>query len=267
MGPTGTPPARRCAIVGDRRLAGLLAPRGMGACRRFRRCRVPRRKDSWTPASAGRLRRRFDGGARRTIASWLPRRRASLIDLPSAVTSRHGDHRGHPVPVGGTSHPRWPAVRLQPPRDRERDRFSAQTPSGQRTAVAYARRGSTPAGHQRRPSAARCAGRHRRRKPARALVPRRRSRSGLPRPELQVSWRAGTRTVARVDAFFPGDLVVELAGHGTHSCRAQLQRDEQRRTELTLRGFRVITFTYNDVRDRPSWVIARLRDALGLWAA
>ncbi|MEP7112529.1 MAG: DUF559 domain-containing protein [Ilumatobacteraceae bacterium] len=43
---------------------------------------------------------------------------------------------------------------------------------------------------------------------------------------------------------------------------AQRQRDEQRRTELTLRGFRVLTFTYDDVRDRANWVIARLRDAL-----
>ena len=43
--------------------------------------------------------------------------------------------------------------------------------------------------------------------------------------------------------------------------------DEQRRTELTLRGLRVITFTYGDVRDRPDWVIARLREAFALLAA
>jgi len=55
---------------------------------------------------------------------------------------------------------------------------------------------------------------------------------------------------------------VELAGHGTHSIRLQRQRDAQRHTELTLRGLRVLTFTYEDVRDRPAWVIARLREAL-----
>lgn len=69
------------------------------------------------------------------------------------------------------------------------------------------------------------------------------------------------------DAFFPAGLVVEVAGHGTHSSRRQVQRDEQRRTELTLRGFRVITFTYNDIRDRLGWVLIQLRAALALAAS
>jgi hypothetical protein len=86
--------------------------------------------------------------------------------------------------------------------------------------------------------------------------------AGLPRPNVQMTFRSGSRVVARVDAFFPGGLVVELAGHGTHSSRSQRQHDAQRHTELTLRGFKVLTFTYDDVRDRPDWVIARLRDAL-----
>ena len=91
--------------------------------------------------------------------------------------------------------------------------------------------------------------------------------AGLPRPELQRVWRDGSRTVARVDAFFPGGLIVELSGHATHSSRRDRQRDEQRRTELTLRGNRVITFTYDDVRDRPEWVVARLLDAIALAAS
>lgn len=86
--------------------------------------------------------------------------------------------------------------------------------------------------------------------------------AGLPRPDLQKTFRSDSRVVARVDAFFPDDLVVELAGHGTHSSRSQRQRDAERHTELTLRGLKVLTFTYEDVRDRPGWVIARLRDAL-----
>ena len=89
--------------------------------------------------------------------------------------------------------------------------------------------------------------------------------SGMSRPVLRKSFRDGTRTVARVDAYFPG-LVVELAGHGTHASRRQRQIDAQRHTELTLRGLRVLTFTYEDIRDRPSWVIARLREALALSA-
>ena len=88
--------------------------------------------------------------------------------------------------------------------------------------------------------------------------------AGLPPPITQKTYRAGTRVVARVDAEFPGGLIVEVAGHGTHSTRQQIQVDEQRRTELTLRGKRVITFTYDDVRYRPAWVAQQLRAALQL---
>jgi hypothetical protein len=88
----------------------------------------------------------------------------------------------------------------------------------------------------------------------------------IDRPVLQKTFREGTRTIARVDAYFPGGLVVELSGHGTHASRRQRQIDAQRRTELTLRGLRILTFTYEDVRDRPDWVIGQLREALAMAA-
>ena len=84
----------------------------------------------------------------------------------------------------------------------------------------------------------------------------------IARPILQKTYRDGTRTVARIDAYFPSGIVVEVSGHGTHATRRQRQIDAQRHTELTLRGLRVLTFTYEDIRSRPSWVIARLREAL-----
>jgi very-short-patch-repair endonuclease len=87
-------------------------------------------------------------------------------------------------------------------------------------------------------------------------------RAGLARPTTQRVVRDGSRTLARVDFEFPGGLVVEVAGHGTHATRRQRQVDAQRLTELTLRGFRVLTFTYEDVRDRPDWVLARLTQGL-----
>jgi len=90
--------------------------------------------------------------------------------------------------------------------------------------------------------------------------------AGLPRPSLQVTYRTGGRTIARVDAEFPGGLVVEVMGHATHSSRSQLQRDAQRTTELTLRGKRVLSFTFNDIRDRPEWVVSMLRAALRMTA-
>jgi hypothetical protein len=86
--------------------------------------------------------------------------------------------------------------------------------------------------------------------------------AGMPRPMLQKVYRTDGRTVARVDAEFPGGLVVEVAGHGTHATRRQRQSDAQRHTELTLMGRRVLTFTYEDLRDRPAWVARTVAEGL-----
>ncbi len=86
--------------------------------------------------------------------------------------------------------------------------------------------------------------------------------SGLPRPVTQRVYRSDRRTIARVDAEFPGGLIVELAGHGTHSSRQQRARDAERQVELTVRGKRWIAFTYEHVRDRPGWVAGQLRQAI-----
>lgn len=91
--------------------------------------------------------------------------------------------------------------------------------------------------------------------------------AGLPRPQLQRVFRDKGRTVARVDAYFPGGLVVEVAGHATHSTRRQRQHDEQRRTELILRGETVITFTYDDLDERLQWVATMIAAALAAIAA
>jgi hypothetical protein len=88
--------------------------------------------------------------------------------------------------------------------------------------------------------------------------------AGISRPLLQKTYRDGTRVVARADAYFPGGLVVEVSGHGTRATGRQRHVDAQRHTELTLRGLRVLTFTYEDVRDRPGWMIRRLCEALAM---
>lgn len=87
---------------------------------------------------------------------------------------------------------------------------------------------------------------------------------GLPRPQMRVICRAERGFAARLDAKFDCGLVVELEGHATHSLRRQRQHDEERRTRLTLQGHRVIVFTYNDIRNRPDWVLAQVRTALTL---
>jgi hypothetical protein len=86
--------------------------------------------------------------------------------------------------------------------------------------------------------------------------------AGLARPALQVDQRDGTRLIARVDTLFGTQLVIEVEGHATHSSRRQRQADEQRRTELTLRGKQVLVFTYSDVVGRPEWTGSRVREAL-----
>lgn len=90
--------------------------------------------------------------------------------------------------------------------------------------------------------------------------------AGLPRPVLQRVYRDGFRTVARVDATFPGGFLVEVEGHATHSSRQQRRHDEQRRTEMTLRGQRFVVFTFGDVTDRPDWVAAQVRRVVALSA-
>lgn len=91
-------------------------------------------------------------------------------------------------------------------------------------------------------------------------------RAGLPRPTMRVVCRAEGGFAARLDARFPGDLVIELEGHATHSSRLQRQHDEGRRTELTLLGNRVLAFTCLDVRDRPLWLAQQVGRALCLAA-
>jgi hypothetical protein len=86
--------------------------------------------------------------------------------------------------------------------------------------------------------------------------------AGLPRPITQKTYRADGRTIARVDAEFPNGLVVEVAGHGTHSSRQQRGRDAERQVELTVRGKRWMAFTYEHVRDRPGWVSGQLQQAM-----
>lgn len=86
--------------------------------------------------------------------------------------------------------------------------------------------------------------------------------AGLPRPTLQRTFTDDGRFVARVDACYGDDLVIELAGHRTHSSREQIDHDEQRRNALTLQGRRVITFTHRQVTRRPAWVLATVEQAL-----
>jgi very-short-patch-repair endonuclease len=87
--------------------------------------------------------------------------------------------------------------------------------------------------------------------------------SGLPRPTTQVVLgRRGDRVI-RVDVHFPDtSLVVELLGYRWHRSRSQLRSDIERTNRLALEGFVVLQFSYHDVVERPTQVVATLREAL-----
>jgi very-short-patch-repair endonuclease len=83
----------------------------------------------------------------------------------------------------------------------------------------------------------------------------------LPRPEAQVSLHdARHRFLGRVDLYYPTQrLAIEYDG-GTH--RMSLVDDNRRQNLLLNAGFRLLRFTFADIRDTPSAVVDQVRHAL-----
>jgi very-short-patch-repair endonuclease len=93
------------------------------------------------------------------------------------------------------------------------------------------------------------------------------ARSGLPVPRVQVKRRQAGGGIARVDLCWDdAGLIVELAGHATHSTRRDRQRDAERAARLRLAGWRLVEFTYEDVVERPGYVAEMIRSHLDLAA-
>jgi very-short-patch-repair endonuclease len=57
-------------------------------------------------------------------------------------------------------------------------------------------------------------------------------------------------------------IAIELDGFETHATRKGFQHDATRSTLLTLAGWRVLHFTWDDIRRRPDWVVECLTRAL-----
>lgn len=86
---------------------------------------------------------------------------------------------------------------------------------------------------------------------------------GLPRPKCQVVHRRGTQTVARVDFHFaPLPLVAEVEGQIGHASPRQRQRDATRRRDLADAGRDVVSFTFEDVFQRPDETVAAVKRAI-----
>jgi hypothetical protein len=85
----------------------------------------------------------------------------------------------------------------------------------------------------------------------------------LPTPRSQVVYLGQNRRfIARVDFQFDHGVIAEVDGHRFHATRAQRQRDHERRNALIRLGTCILVFTYEDVRDRPQYVVRELRAAL-----
>lgn len=82
----------------------------------------------------------------------------------------------------------------------------------------------------------------------------RRSRLPTPTRQLQVDTGTGRRFL---DFAWPhARLAVEVGGRGSHSGPAAEQRDSKRHNELTILGWRVLYFTWDDVEHRIEYVVA-----------
>ncbi|MCU1501763.1 MAG: hypothetical protein JWM12_1117, partial [Ilumatobacteraceae bacterium] len=84
----------------------------------------------------------------------------------------------------------------------------------------------------------------------------------LPRPSCQVIYRAGSRTVARVDFALADNVVVEVSGRLGHASDSDRRKDAHRRNHLQQLGIHVVEFTTADVVDDPSYVLTTTRAAL-----
>ena len=92
--------------------------------------------------------------------------------------------------------------------------------------------------------------------------------AGLPLPVCQERVHRKGAFVARLDFRFPGTRVVlEVSGFRWHRTPDQLRHDLERRRALTLEGFCVLEYSYDDVVASPGRLIAEVTEALGLRSA
>jgi very-short-patch-repair endonuclease len=83
---------------------------------------------------------------------------------------------------------------------------------------------------------------------------------GLQRPDTQQVLARRDSKLVRVDCQFPGTpIVIELLGYRHHRSVAQMQVDAERSNALTLAGFEVFQFTYDDVVLRSQSMLTTLR--------
>jgi very-short-patch-repair endonuclease len=87
--------------------------------------------------------------------------------------------------------------------------------------------------------------------------------SGLPAPSTQVVLGRRGDKLIRVDFRFPGTpIVLEALGYRWHRSGAQMNVDAARANALILEGFMPLQFTYSQIVEDPSTMIATVSSAL-----
>lgn len=89
------------------------------------------------------------------------------------------------------------------------------------------------------------------------------SDADLPLPSIQYAIRDGRHLVARLDFAYPGDMFgIEADSFSFHSGPVDFRRDREKSNALTLRGWRILRVTWDDLVSRPSEVIESIRVSL-----
>lgn len=74
------------------------------------------------------------------------------------------------------------------------------------------------------------------------------------------------RQLRRIDVAFPDvGVAVEIDGRAWHVTGRQFQRDRTRQTELVIAGWKVLTFTWEDLIQRPDQTLHRIAEMTGQW--
>lgn len=92
--------------------------------------------------------------------------------------------------------------------------------------------------------------------------------NGLAPPRTQYELREGGQVQARVDFAWPREkLIVEADGFAYHRDRSDYRRDRRRANLCCRLGWRLLRFSWEDVRHDPDYVLDAVRQELGRRAA
>jgi len=88
-------------------------------------------------------------------------------------------------------------------------------------------------------------------------------RGGLRPPIVQRRVRSNGAFVARIDATYEPEMIaIEVKGHASHSTVKQLIADSRRENALLLAGYRLLSFTFDDIVNHARYVVRTIESAL-----